>query len=97
MPARERWSRENAGIPPGSPLHYSVRRGGGHGFSYLLESHMIYLRTYLTHPQELARNTVKTDAEHMHKQYGFAQLMRSNNMRIMSMRIVRIIIYWATV
>jgi hypothetical protein len=30
------------GDPPGSPLHY-CGRGEGHGFSYLLESHMTYL------------------------------------------------------
>ncbi len=36
------------GDPPGSPLDYCGRgegwgRGEGHGFSYLLESHMTYL------------------------------------------------------
>ncbi len=46
----------NCEIPPGSPLHYSGRGGGGRGFSYLLESHMTYLAG--THPQELASNTV---------------------------------------
>jgi hypothetical protein len=61
MPAWERWSwGDDAGLgevesgkpgdPPGSPLYYCGRGGGGvgeggegQGFSYLLESHMTYL------------------------------------------------------
>jgi hypothetical protein len=43
MPAREKWSLENAGSCRG--LCYTTVAGGGEGrgFSYLLESHMTYL------------------------------------------------------
>jgi hypothetical protein len=41
MPAQERWSRENAGSR--RDLCCGRGEGEGHGFSYLLESHMTYL------------------------------------------------------
>jgi hypothetical protein len=44
IPARERWSRENAGNYSDLICTRVVEgRGEGCGFSYLLESHMTYL------------------------------------------------------
>jgi hypothetical protein len=44
MLAQERWSRENAVSRRGlAALQWQGGGGEGHGFSYLLESHMAYL------------------------------------------------------
>jgi hypothetical protein len=69
MLARERWSQENLGTRRGLQCTAVAGGGEGHGFSYLLESHMTYLAGSMVKIYSflcrLKINTVTEHTEHL--------------------------------